>query len=58
MILEKIEIESFGKFKDFTLCFESGINVLYGVNEATSEKARQLLKEKLDLDEEIIDTGR
>ena len=31
---------------------------LYGVNEATSEKARQLLKEKLDLDEEIIDTGR
>jgi len=34
MILEKIEIESFGKFKDFTLCFESGINVLYGVNEA------------------------
>ena len=31
---------------------------LYGVNEATSEKARQLLKEKLDLDEEQIDTGR
>lgn len=31
---------------------------LYGVNEATSEKAKQLLKEKLDMDEEKIGTGR
>lgn len=34
MILEKIEIESFGKFKDFTLNFEKGVNVLYGMNES------------------------
>ncbi|MBR2500607.1 MAG: AAA family ATPase, partial [Clostridia bacterium] len=34
MVIEKIEIVSFGKFKDYTLDLEDGINVLFGENEA------------------------
>lgn len=34
MVIDKIEIESFGKFKDFSMSFSEGINVLCGLNES------------------------
>ena len=34
MVIEKIEIESFGGLKDYTLEFSDGFNLLYGGNEA------------------------
>ncbi len=34
MIIEKIEIGAFGKLKDFSMDLNSGVNVIYGENEA------------------------
>jgi len=34
MRIEKLHIEAFGKFRDFTLDFSEGINLIYGLNES------------------------
>ena len=34
MIIEKIQIHSFGKLEDFTLTLDEGVNIIEGPNES------------------------
>ncbi len=44
MIIKKIKIKSFGKFKDKSLDFSPGVQVIYGPNEAGKSTLMELIK--------------
>lgn len=44
MIIKKIKIKSFGKFKDKSLDFSPGVQVVYGPNEAGKSTLMELIK--------------
>lgn len=44
MIIKKIEIKKFGKFKDYSLNFKNGFQVLYGANEAGKSTIMDFIK--------------
>ena len=44
MIIKKIKIKNFGKFKDKSLDFSPGVQVVYGPNEAGKSTLMELIK--------------
>lgn len=47
MIIHKLHLSSYGKFKDKTICFEDGLNYIFGANESGKSTVMSFIKAML-----------